>query len=81
LFRVKSERMVEYMKAHKIEVPYNGQHREISEKEMNEITKAVGEQARAQTVELKAKRKETLRKELASARAAFLANGKKRSKA
>jgi hypothetical protein len=48
---------------------------------MNEITKAFGEQARAQTVELKEKRKDNLRKELASARAAFLANGKTRSKA
>jgi len=69
------------MKARKMEVPYHERHREISEKEMNEITKAVGEQARVQTAELKEKRKDNLRKELASARAAFLANGKTRSKA
>lgn len=55
--------------------------REISEKELNEIMKAVGERTRAQSVELKEIMKDNLRREFASARAAFLAHGKKSSQA
>ena len=50
--------------------------RELSEKELNEITRAVGDQVRAQTLEQKKQLKESLRKELASVRDAFTRRGK-----
>ena len=56
-----------------------GVSRELSEKELNEIMKAVGDRARAQTVDQKARLKKSLIKELASARDAFLVHGKKTS--
>jgi hypothetical protein len=51
--------------------------RELTEKELNEIMKAVGERVRAQTVELKARIKTSLRKEIDSARAGFFSDDKK----
>jgi len=51
--------------------------RELSDKELNKITKAVGEQVRAQTVDQKKKMKMSLRQEIDAARAAFLSHGKK----
>ncbi len=51
--------------------------RELSDKELNKITKAVGEQVRAQTVDQKEKMKTSLRQEIDAARAAFNSHGKK----
>lgn len=45
---------------------------EIPEKELNDIMKTVGDLARAQTVELKRLLRDNLRRELASARTAWL---------
>jgi len=53
--------------------------RELSEKELNEITSAVGDRVRAQTVEQKEKIKTSLRKAIDSARSAFISNEKKRT--
>lgn len=54
----------------------NSALRELSEKELNEITRAVGDQVRAQTLAQKKQLKESLRKELASVRDAFRRHGK-----
>lgn len=51
--------------------------RELSDKELNKITKAVGEQVRAQTVDQKEKMRTSLRQEIDAARAAFFSHGKK----
>ena len=51
--------------------------RELSDKELNEIMSAVGDRVRAQTVEQKERMKTSLRRELDSARAAFISNDKK----
>jgi hypothetical protein len=51
--------------------------RELSDKELNEIMRAVGDRARAQTLEQKKKMKISLRKEITSARAAYLSYAKK----
>jgi hypothetical protein len=51
--------------------------RELSDKELNEIMSAVGDRARAQTVEQKERMKTSLRRELDSARAAFISHDKK----
>lgn len=53
--------------------------RELSEKELNEITSAVGDRARAQTVEQKERMKTSLRKAIESARTTFTSNDKKRT--
>ena len=45
--------------------------REIPEKELNEIMRGVGDKARAQTIEQKARLTNDLRKELAAVRASF----------
>lgn len=50
--------------------------RELSDKELNEIMSTVGDRVRAQTVEQKERMKTSLRRELDSARAAFIAHGK-----
>lgn len=55
--------------------------RELSEKELNEITRGVGDRVRAQTIEQKERMKASLQKELAATRAAYDANERKRSKA
>lgn len=57
--------------------PVSERFRELSDKELNKITKAVGEQVRAQTVDLKEKMKASLRQEIDAARTAFLSHGKK----
>lgn len=56
-----------------------GASRELSERELNEIMKAVGDRVRAQTADQKTRLKKSLIKELASARDAFLIHGKKTS--
>ena len=53
--------------------------RELSEKELNEITSAVGDRVRAQTIEQKKKMKTSLRKAIDSARTAFISNEKNRT--
>ncbi len=53
--------------------------RELSEKELNEITSAVGDRVRAQTVEQKQRMKTSLRKAIESARTAFISNDKKKA--
>jgi len=53
--------------------------RELSEKELNEITSAVGDRVRAQTIEQKEKIKTNLRKAIDSARTTFVSNEKKRT--
>lgn len=52
-------------------------HRELSDKELNEITKAVGDRVRAQTIEQKERLRAGLLKELAATRAAFRSRGSK----
>ena len=52
--------------------------RELSDKELNEISSAVGDRVRAQTVEQKERMKTSLRQEIDSARNAFISNDKKR---
>jgi hypothetical protein len=49
----------------------------LSDKELNEIMSAEGDRVRAQTVEQKERMKTSLRRELDSARAAFISQGKK----
>jgi hypothetical protein len=56
-------------------------HREIPEKDLNEITRAVGDGVRAQSIELRAKMRDSLMVELASARTRFLNNAGKNVKA
>jgi len=51
--------------------------RELSEKDLNKITKAVGKLVRAQTIDQKKKMKASLRQELDAARTAFFSHGKK----
>lgn len=53
--------------------------RELSEKELNEITSAVGDRARAQTVEQKERMKTSLLKAIESAHTTFISNDKKRT--
>jgi hypothetical protein len=59
----------------------HGINREIPEKELNEIMRTVGDKARAQTIEQKARLTDELRKELAAARAAFLGHGNQSTQA
>lgn len=51
--------------------------RELSDKELNEIMRTVGDRVRAQTVEQKERLKTSLRKEIDSARARFISHDKK----
>jgi hypothetical protein len=51
--------------------------RELSDKELNEIARAVGDRARAQTIEQKKRLKADLLKEMAATRAAFRSQGKR----
>jgi hypothetical protein len=53
--------------------------RELSEKELNEITTAVGDRVREQTVEQKERMKTSLRREIDFARAAFISHDKERT--
>lgn len=53
--------------------------RELSDKELNEITSAFGERVRAQTIDQKERIKNSLRKEIESARKTFIANDKKKA--
>ena len=55
--------------------------RELSERDLNEITRAVGDRVRAQTIEQKERMKTSLQQELAAVRAAYTANERKRAKA
>ena len=55
--------------------------RELSERDLNEITRAVGDRVRAQTIEQKERMKTSLQLELAAVRAAYTANERKRAKA
>lgn len=50
--------------------------RELSERDLNELARGVGEQARAQTIACKEQLKENLQKALASARNAFFSQNK-----
>jgi hypothetical protein len=52
--------------------------RELSEKELKEIMSAVGDHVRAQTIEQKARLKTSLRREIDSARAAYISHDKKK---
>jgi hypothetical protein len=51
--------------------------RELSDRELNEITRAVGDRVRAQTIVQKERMKADLLKQLAATRAAFRTQGKK----
>ena len=53
--------------------------RELSERELNEITRGVGERARAQTIEQTERLKQDLREEFASIRDAFSRHANKNS--
>ena len=55
--------------------------RELSERDLNEITRAVGDRVRAQTIEQKERMKTSLQLELAAVRAAYTANERNRAKA
>jgi len=59
----------------------SGANREIPEKELNEMMRGVGNTARAQTIEQKARLTNELRKELAAARAAFLGHDNQNTQA
>ena len=60
---------------------YSSSHREIPEKDLNEIARAIGNGVRAQSVELRAKMRDSLMVELASAQTRFLSNIGKNVKA
>jgi len=62
-------------------VPFSKGIRELSDKELNEISRGVGDRARAQTADQKKRMKTSLLFELAAARAAFFCHEKKQSKA
>lgn len=51
--------------------------RELSDRELNEITRAVGDRVRAQTIDQKERMKADLLKQMAATRAAFRTQGKK----
>ncbi|MBN1905128.1 MAG: hypothetical protein JW927_08530 [Deltaproteobacteria bacterium] len=51
--------------------------RELTEKELNEIMKSVGDQARAQTIEQKERMKSSLRKEIELARTRLISDENK----
>lgn len=51
--------------------------RELSDRELNKITKAMGEVVRAQTIDQKERMRTSLRQEIDAARAAFNAQSKK----
>jgi hypothetical protein len=51
--------------------------RELTDRDLNEITKAVGDRVRAQTIEQKERMKTSLQQELAAVRAAYTANERK----
>jgi hypothetical protein len=51
--------------------------RELTDKELNEIMKAVGDRVRAQTLEQKERMKTSLRKEIDLARNEFFSHDKK----
>lgn len=53
--------------------------RELSDKELNEITSAFGERVRAQTIDQKERIKNSLRKEIESARKTFISDVKKKA--
>jgi hypothetical protein len=55
--------------------------RELSERDLNEITRAVGDRVRAQTVEQKERMKTSLQQELAAVRAAYTAHERNRATA
>ena len=61
------------------EAPLAGMMRELSERELNEITRGVGERARAQTIEQTERLKQALREEVASIRDAFSRQANKNS--
>jgi cobalamin biosynthesis protein CobT len=69
------------MKSGRIAVRTPKLNRELSDKDLNEITRGVGDRVRAQTIEQKERMKTSLQKELAATRAAFNANERKRAKA
>jgi hypothetical protein len=69
------------MKSGRIAVRSPKINRELSDKELNEITRAVGDRVRTQTIEQKERMKTSLQKELAATRAAYTANERKRAKA
>lgn len=69
------------MKSIKKQKEFRERPKELSEKELNEIMRAVAERTKAQTIELKQLLRDNLRRELASAREAFQAHGEKRSQA
>jgi hypothetical protein len=54
---------------------------ELTDKELNEITRVVGDRVRAQTIELNVRMKASLQKELAATCASYTVNERKRSKA
>lgn len=59
----------------------NKRLRELTDRDLNEITKGVGDQARAQTIAQRERLKSNLQQELTAARAAFDAHERKRAKA
>jgi hypothetical protein len=53
--------------------------RELSERELNDIMKAMGKKVRAQSADQKSQLKKSLIKEIASARKTFIVHDKKNS--
>ena len=56
-------------------------YRELSDRELNEIMRAVGDRVRAQSVEQRERLRAGLKQELTSTRAAYIANERHRTKA
>lgn len=54
--------------------------RELTDRDLNEITKGVGDQARAQTIAQKERLKSNLQQELTAVRTAFAAHERKHAK-
>lgn len=56
-------------------------YRELSDKELNEIMRAVGDRVRAQSIEQRERLNADLKQELSATRAAYMANERQRTKA
>jgi hypothetical protein len=65
------------MPLHKKSTTNSSIFRELTEKELNEIMKSVGDQVRAQTIEQKERMKSSLRKEIDLARNRLISDEKK----
>lgn len=68
------------MKSGKKAVSASTPLRELTDRDLNAITKGVGEQARAQTIAQRERLSSNLKQELTAVRAAFVAHERKHAK-